>query len=322
MKSPRVACMTMVKNDVEFLDIWARYYVGQFGAEHCYVIDHGSDDMRALDRARAMGVQVLRLPHTYPSYASEGTLKNGATVQFDRYRFAFLSKQRVALREFYDVVIMHDVDEVLVADPAIHASFADFMAQSAAKLRVHGILGGIGVEIFHDPASEGAYDPAKPVLSQRSMAHFRLSQCKPVIFHSDAPGRAHSTSFPFALDPDLWLLHLKFLDRDLTVARQHLRHAAVQRGEVGDWTRWAWAADEVNERVRHYLSQPIDPDDQRGVTFLSDHMRRHDDGCLLVESRAETPAQLYQAQAGSAAKAQKELQNFRFCVPERFRKVV
>ncbi len=312
----------MVKNDIEFLDIWANYYAGQFGAEHCYVIDHGSDDLSAIDRARAMGVQVLRLPHTYPTFAQEGKLKNGATVQFDRYRFAFLSKQRVALRQFYDVVIMHDVDEVLVADPAIHGSFAEFMAQSGTKLQAHSILGGIGVEIFHDPACEAAFDPTKPVLSQRGKAHFRLQECKPVIFQSDEPGRAHSTTIPFALDPELWLLHLKFLDRDLTLARQGLRRDAVERGEVADWTRWAWADKKVDNMLGVYLSRPMDPDDQRGLTFLASHMRRHEDGCLLVEERAEPPARLYQASAGSAAKAQKDLHDFRFSVPERFNMVV
>jgi hypothetical protein len=316
--APRVACLTMVKNDPEFVDIWARYYAGLFGAEHCYIIDHGSDEMAGLDRARAMGAQVIRLPHTYPAHAPEGRLKNGAPVQFDRYRFSFLSKQRVALREFYDIVILHDVDEVLLADPAKYTDLADYIAKNAQRVQMHDIMGGMGVEIFHDPNTEAAYDPAQPVLGQRRQAHFRLPECKPAIFQSDEPGRAHSTTIPFALDADLWLLHLKFLDRDRMFARQHQRHAAVQRGEVADWTRWGWAANEVDDKFHAFINRPTDPDDSRGRAFLARHFRTTPDGAAMVEKHPDGPGPWYQANAGLKGRGQDELHGVRFVIPDRY----
>jgi hypothetical protein len=40
----KLAAITMVYNEPDYMDIWCRHYARQVGAENCYVIDHVSDD--------------------------------------------------------------------------------------------------------------------------------------------------------------------------------------------------------------------------------------------------------------------------------------
>ncbi len=305
----------MAKDDGAFVDIWVRYYAALFGAVNCYVVDHQSTDTAALDRARNLGVQVLRMPFDYPAFARDGIRQNGQPVQFDGYRFNFLAKLRVALRVFYDVVVFHDVDEVLVVHPDHGQDLATYMA-APTRWANHAVLGGIGVEVFHDPAGEAAFDPALGVLDQRRNAHFRLPECKPALFASNVGSTPHATlGEGFAIDPDLWLLHLKFLDRDLLQARQQHRIGVVQKGEVPDWTRWGWPVSEVDARLQGFADRPLDPDDSRGRRFLAAHFPRASDGCYLVNRAKQTTPGQYEADAALPDGVQDTLHGARFHLP-------
>ena len=101
---PKVAAITMVYNEAALLPVWARHYVKQVGADHCYVIDHGSTDALVLPR----GVNQLRLPRS---------------PHDDLRRAGFISKLTTSLLAYYDWVIYTDVDELLVADPAGSKTF-------------------------------------------------------------------------------------------------------------------------------------------------------------------------------------------------------
>lgn len=314
----RVACLTMARDDGAFVDIWVRYYAALFGAVNCYIVDHGSTQTAALDRARADGVQVLRMAFDYPSFAPDGIRPDGQPVQFDGYRFNFLGKLRTALRVFYDVVVFHDVDEVLVVHPDRKHDLAAYIAEPG-RWQTHAVLGGIGVEVFHDPLHEAPYDPAIGVLDQRRNAHFRLPECKPALFASNTGSTPHGTlGQPFAIDPDLWLLHLKFLDRDLLYARQQHRVAVVQKGEVPDWTRWGWALSEVDARLQGFADRPLDPDDTRARRFLAAHFTAAADGGFVVDRAKDASPGQYEADAGLPIAVQDTLHNARFHLPTRF----
>ena len=315
---PRIACMTMVKDDVEFLDIWVKYYSGLFGAVNCYVIDHGSQDTSAIDRAKALGVQVLCMPFEYPAASPDGLRKDGTPVQFDGFRFAFLSKLRTSLRVFYDVVIMHDVDEILVSHPDTAKTVFQYINDTIARVRQHTIVGGIGVEIFQDLQTEGPIDRDRPILQQRRNAHFRLPEFKPVILCSDAPASPHGATVPFAIDPNLWLLHLKFIDRDSLCVRQQQRRGVVDRGEVPDWTRWGWLSTDVDQKLGEFLKRPLDADDSRGKTFLQKHFTRSSDGCYLVEKKQDRPPGQFDPAAGLTLSMRGELHDYRFILPPAF----
>lgn len=315
---PRTACMTMVKDDVEFLDIWVKYYSGLFGAVNCYVIDHGSDDVSAIDRAKALGVQVLRIPFEYPAASPDGLRKDGTPAQFDGFRFGFLSKLRTSLRVFYDVVIMHDVDEILVGYPDTNKTVFQYINDNIARIRQHAIVGGIGVEIFQDVQTEGPIVPDQPILQQRRNAHFRLPEFKPVILCSDAPATPHAATVPFAIDPELWLLHLKFMDRDSLCLRQQQRRSVVNRGEVPDWTRWGWLSTEVDQKLGDLMKRPLDADDSRGKTFLHKHFTRSKDGCYLIEKKLDRPPMQFNPAGGLTQQMQGDLHNYRFILPPSF----
>jgi hypothetical protein len=313
----RVACLTMVRDDVTFLDIWVRYYSALFGAVNCFVVDHGSTEMAALDRARALGVQVLRVAFDYPAFAPAGIRPDGQPVQFDGFRFNFLSKLRAALRVFYDVILLHDADEVLIVHPDRQQDLPAYLARQATT----GIVGALGVELFHVPCEEASFDPARPVLEQRRHAHFRLPQSKPVLFGNDQTSMPHGAAAPFGIDPDLWLIHLKFLDRDLMFQRQIHRHDAVQRGEVPDWTRWGWAASEVDARLAELIDRPLDPDDSRGRSFLASHFRADDAGRYVVDRAKQRSPRLYEPDAGIPLAVQAALHDARFILAPSFRSV-
>jgi hypothetical protein len=61
VKSP-VAVVTMVYNEPDFLPVWAAHYRAAVGAEHCYVIDHGSDDASIDASGQFNLVQLKRSP--------------------------------------------------------------------------------------------------------------------------------------------------------------------------------------------------------------------------------------------------------------------
>ncbi len=229
---------------------------------------------------------------------------------------------RIALLEFYDIVIFHDVDEILIADPLIYSSLADYITTNAQKLETWKILGGVGVEIFHDAINEVRYDPTLAVLRQRKNASFRLPGCKPAIYYSDEANTPHGTTIPFTLDVNLWLLHLKFLDQDIMLSRQPTRNAAVERGEVPNFTRWALDPTELDNELARFISRPLDVDESRMRKFLSQNMRNVDDGCWIVDRNPVAPHKVFKAVNGLQAEAGKSLNEFRFVIPERFKEIV
>ncbi|GBQ68668.1 hypothetical protein AA103196_2007 [Ameyamaea chiangmaiensis NBRC 103196] len=190
MKAP-LAIVTMVYNESTFLPVWCRHYTAQVGDQACHVIDHGSDD----GSTDALGrVSVTRLPRT---------------PQDDTRRTRFLSEFCAALLEWYDAVIYVDVDELLVADPALFASLPDF----TAAMPHGGVATAIGLDIVHRPFAEPDLDWARPVSLQRAGVRFSSAMCKPVAIRRPvqwAPG-FHCIDAPPSFGR-LFLFHLRYAD--------------------------------------------------------------------------------------------------------------
>ena len=316
--STRILCMTMVKDDTEFVDIWARYYASIFGASNCLIIDHASKDKTAIERAQKIGVQVITVPFEYPASSPNGTQKNGKKVKFDIFRFRFLTKLRSALREFYDILIMHDVDEVLVVPNKSDGNLIDFLKRRDRILNKYEVLAGAGVEIFHDPETESIFDPSRSVLSQRQHAYFKLNQCKPVIFQSNVHAMPHAAERPFAIAPDLWLLHLKLIDIDLLKSRQTVRLIKSNQGETGDkgFNRWSWSIKEIDEEFKRLKSCPQTNDDQRMINFLNMNFDSIEDGCFMINKKNNDLGSLFKATSKIEKTKIQSLENSRFSVSE------
>jgi len=186
-----LAAVTMVYNEPELLPIWHRYYAGQLGAAHCYVVDHGSDDGST---AWLSGANLIRLPRS---------------PQDDVRRARFISGLCGALLDYYDAVLYTDVDEIAVAQPDLPGFAARCAPVSTA----------IGLNVIQT-ADEAAIDPARPVGEQRRYVAFSSALCKPVMIRRTvlwAPG-FHCTDAP-PLFEGLYLFHLRYHDRATAMAR-------------------------------------------------------------------------------------------------------
>ena len=223
MTAPKVAAVTMAYNEAALLPVWAGHYARQVGADHCYVIDHGSTETLTLPP----GLNVLRLPRS---------------AHDDARRAAFVSQFAATLLHYYDWVIHTDVDELALADPA-HFPHLQAYCQAAAIPTVTAV----GLELQHVPATEPPLDPARPIGPQRSWVRFSSAICKPVLTRQPltwAPG-FHTASCQLRFDR-LYLVHLHWADRDIglqRLAKTRLmpwaddRFGAHQRLADAEWRR-------------------------------------------------------------------------------------
>lgn len=210
----KIAAFTMVYNDPVFLPIWHHHYGRAFGADNIFVLDHGSDDGCARDLGAA---HVLRVPRDR---------------DFDEnHRAIFVSRCQTVLLRHYDAVVFTDADEFLVPDPARFAGLRDFVER-----RCERVVNAVGLDVVHVPDLEPDIDRARPVLTQRRYVQFLSSYCKPSIARIPLlwdPG-FHSCDQPPAIDHDLYLFHLKRMDKQMALARLQTTRALA-------WSRNALA---------------------------------------------------------------------------------
>lgn len=208
-----LAIVTMVYDEPLFLPLWLRHYTAQAEARHCYVVDHGSDDGStgtSTGTGLLTGVNVVRIPRS---------------PQDDMRRCRFMSQFCAGLLVWYETVIYVDVDELLVADPALHASLADY----AASLEAHAVISAIGLDVLHCPDEEPVLDWDRPVSLQRHWLRFSSAMCKPALIRRPvrwAPG-FHNIDAPPCFD-ELFLFHLRYADLQSGLAR-------LERTRAQDW---------------------------------------------------------------------------------------
>ncbi len=192
----RIAALTMSYNEPVWARVWAQHYAGQLGAEHCTLLDHGSDD----GSADGLPVQVRRLQRSALDEA---------------WRAAVIAEEVTALLRHYDAVIHTDVDELLVADPLHHSGLRGFAAAMAEP-----VITAIGLELQHIPNCEAPLDATRPIGAQREWVRFSSALCKPVLVRHAvewAPG-FHCCDAPLVLDR-LYLLHMRYADLDAGLRR-------------------------------------------------------------------------------------------------------
>ncbi len=210
----RVAALTMSYNEPVWAGAWARHYARELGAEHCLLLDHGSDD----GSAEGLPVRVRRLPRTALDEA---------------WRAAVIAEEVRALLRHYDAVIHTDVDELLVADPAHYAGLLDF-----ADAVPEPVVTAVGLDLHHLPEEEPALDPLLPIGAQRQWVRFSAAMCKPVLVRRAvewAPG-FHCCDAPLVLDR-LFLLHMRYADLDAGLRRLRRTRALAVAGPASEHQR-------------------------------------------------------------------------------------
>ncbi|GAN89133.1 hypothetical protein Gbfr_003_068 [Gluconobacter frateurii M-2] len=191
IKKP-LAVVTMVYNEPEHLLAWRRHYGAQVGEQACYVIDHGSTDGSTDLLGQINRIRIPRSP------------------QDDERRTRAVGKFCDSLLEWYESVIYVDVDELLLADPALFPSLTHF-----AQANIRPVVTATGLDVIHRPASEAALDYTRLVSFQRQHVRFSSAMCKPVLIRTSvtwAPGFHCCAEMAPEMGAPLFLFHLRYAD--------------------------------------------------------------------------------------------------------------
>ena len=210
----QVAAVTMVYNEPEYLPIWCSYYGAEFGPEHCYIIDHGSDDGST---SGLSDFNVIRIPRS--------------PKDNDR-RTRFVSQFCSSLLEWYDLFVHTDVDEILV--PVKARTLLSYLLSSEVTT-----MSAYGLDIHHDPSTEPEICLHKPISWQRRWVRFSSSMCKVVASSSPITWSAgfHSANAPLRF-AELYLFHLRYFDLNLGLRRlSRTRAMPWARADAGSHQR-------------------------------------------------------------------------------------
>lgn len=250
----RVAALTMSYNEPVWARVWARHYAQQVGAEHCFLMDHGSDD----GSADGLAINVERLARS--------------ALDEDE-RAARVSARVARLLETYEAVVHTDVDELVVADPRRFRDLRAFAASHPAD-----VVTAVGLDVQHVAAEELAFDPERAVGVQRGWVRFSAAMCKPVFVRRSvrwAPG-FHSCDASVRTG-GLFLLHLRYCDLGLGLRR--LERTRAQAFASADVNLHQRVPDRVFEEMVGSIAQlpraVVPFDTERGA--MAEWMARVDD---------------------------------------------
>lgn len=232
---PRVAALTVARDESVMLPRWVGYYGAQLGPENLVVVDHRSTDGSTDD----LQCRVIR-HDGFP----EG--------QFEKGRMALASRLGAELLRNHDAVIFTDADEFLLADPDRYDGLLDFVT-ARPELDVSA---GLGLNIVHHLDHEGALRTDEPVLGQRRFAKFVGKMSKPSLKRVDAPWvrASHGIRAPYVPDRGLLMVHLKFADLDLMRRTADLRHAVRVSSGLTERSSWAKSGDEIAAEFPSFLN--------------------------------------------------------------------
>jgi len=207
------AAVTMVRDDAFFLRAWLRHYGGLLGRENCYVINHGRGQMVA-DLAK--GCNIIGIP-------------GDPHRNFDMKRWRLLNNVVGGLRSYYHHIIVGDVDELVVIDPAYGGTLLDFLDSQP----IRRVLTPVGLEVVHrtDIESEPIFDS---IIGPRRHVRLAPHYSKPCIVSLGtklARGGHFSQCDTLHAPEPLFLFHLKFCDFGNYVSVMNHRNDIV--AEVG-----------------------------------------------------------------------------------------
>ena len=224
---PTIAAITMARDEGPMLRRWVDHYGRELGPDNLVVIDDNSSDGSTDD----LPCPVIRIPPI-------------GKKSFEPSRMGLLSGLADSLLNVYDAVLFSDADEFVVADPDKYESVRHLVADRADR----DVLGVVALNLAHAP-SEGPLDPDRPLLEQRHYAKFLPLMCKPAIKRVPAAWRwaSHGIMAPYSVDPDLFMFHMKYGDRDQLRAISRARNEAWKADRRADGTSWTLDADESVE---------------------------------------------------------------------------
>jgi hypothetical protein len=223
-----VAAITMVRDEAVMLPRWVEHYSRQCGGPGALiVIDDNSTDGSTDD----LECPVLRIP----SFVHR---------PFEPARMGFVSHVASALLESYDAVVFCDADEFLVAEPERYDTLRDLVAAKPSTK----VFGAVALNVVHHAAAEPDLDPTVGISEQRTLAKFVPLMCKPAMKKVHGPWTAASHGLKhteWAIDPELWLFHAKFADREALRVAAEGRRAGVLADNRPSETSWRFSGDRM-----------------------------------------------------------------------------
>jgi len=196
-KEKSICVISMVRNDEFFIPKWINYYGAQFGHENLFLILDGHD--QALPDGHEK-INVIRLPH-----------RAFGRARGDRNRSKIISFLARALFFRYDLIIAHDIDELLVVDPNQHQTLAEYLQKPVKSAS----LSALGLDVGQHRESEQPIDPDRPFLEQRSFAHVSARYTKPIVATTPltwGSGFHRVKGRNFHIDQNLYLFHFGMVD--------------------------------------------------------------------------------------------------------------
>ena len=291
-QAPRVVVMTMVRDEADMLPRWIDYYGGQLGVQSLMVFDDNSVDGSTDD-----------LPCTLYRLPPEPWKRRWA-----RTRVNMVNGISRGLLACNDVVIFTDVDEFLVPDPDKYDGLLDYLAHRSDR----PVIAPLAFEVMHNARVEPEFDPARPLLEQRRFVKFSPAMCKPLLKRVPAVWEPafHAIHAPFEVDPDLFMLHLKYYDEGaLSRVAEHRYRIRETEGRGHPRSFWAKSPDKLTSLLSSWTSSDKE-DDGAGRTLDVEQLDYRD----LISENSEGAWRAKANQVTSLSKS--PLQE----LPERFRR--
>lgn len=229
----KMAAMTMVGGDHFFLERWVEYYGRQLGRQNLFVLSHGGDPEH---KRIAAGCNVIYLPF------------DETRDCFNQRRWQMLSRVTSGFTNFYNWVLVGDVDEIVAVDPDVSDNLVEYLSRLPER-RGPKVITPFAIEMVHNPTLEP--EPITQgcnILDVRRIFRLNANYAKPCITAGKidiVPGGHFANHPKLYLDPHLYLFHLRFIDYGMTEARLATRREqrTLQSGALGDSERAATGWD-------------------------------------------------------------------------------
>jgi len=267
----------MVRNEATMLPRWIAHYSRQCSGPESLVIvdDHTTDGS-----TDGLPCPVIRIPPFIHR-------------PFEPARLAVVSHLASALLEAYDAVAFTDADEFLVADPDKYGTLRDLVAAKPASR----VFGAMGLNVIHQVHDEPPLDPAQPILSQRRLAKFLPLMCKPAVKRVHNPWTAAShglRNMSWSIDPDLYMFHAKFADRDALRETAEQRREAVEKERRPMRTSWRFGSQSMvsllEETTRRVPAADQLPVFEPSAELLEGIVQKAKDDVFRARGKRQVPA--------------------------------
>ena len=244
-----VAAATMVYESPRILEKWVRYYGECFGRKNLFVLSHGECHEH---RVVAKGCNFIVVPRELGE-------------SFDWQKSSALSSLVNLLLNFYGSVVCGDCDELVIVDPSLKLSLADYIN----TLEPNSVVAPVGLNLLPGPnyfdCSQPYFKMDRPALSQCKQLELAPKFSKPTIMRGPirfAPGQHSLFDSDFKIDYSLYICHLKFMVVELVQKYEDL-------------------ADEMNEFAIASGNEKFVPAWRKGIRHLHErveisHIEQHD----------------------------------------------